>query len=232
MRAPTLSLVTILLAACQPTVLDIQYDKEAPLYGSDDDPGGSTGAGGSSGGGGSAVDPDEPIAGTFMMSHESDGGYTGAVSCEAWWGVTGEPASTECPDCGFTLDWAYTMTYTLDEDSVSLPAGCEYTTPGYVAGSGSYGDQILEMNLGKWGLSSDYVGYYGDGDGQQFLVGYAYYGYEGWRPMYGTEVEVSDSGMEWRWVDSFTYGGYYDYYDDAADEYTVTQTWAGSVSGQ
>lgn len=208
--------------ACQPTLLDLQYDKDAPLYRSDDDPGGATGGGGDDGG---TVDPEAPIAGEFLMAHDADGGFTGAVSCEAWWDVTGAPASTDCPDCGFTLDWAYDISYALDGDSVSLPAGCEFTTPGYIASSGTYGDQILSMYLGKWAFSADYSA------GGALLMGYSYYGYEGWRELPGSEVNVTENTLEWRFVDSFTYGGYgygYGYYD----EYTVSQTWAGYATSQ
>lgn len=225
MRAPSLLLTAATLAGCQPSIIDIQYDKDAALYGSEDDPAGSTGSGGSSGGGdgGGTVDPDDPIVGTFTMAHDSDGGFAGAVSCEAWWDVTGEPASTECPDCGYTLDWAYSMSYTLDDDSVSLPSGCEWTSVGSIAGSGSYGDQILAMYLGTWAFSSDYA------SGGQLLMGYSYYGYDSFQPLVGAEVTVTDSSLEWQWVDVFSYGGYgYGYYD----EYTVTQTWAGQATGQ
>lgn len=219
---PASLIVLASAAACQPTLVDVEYNKDAPLYGSDDDPGGSTGAGSDDGGGG-AVDPDDPIVGEFLMAHESDGGFVGAVSCEAWWNVTGEPASTECPDCGFTIDWAYEMTYALDTATASLPPGCEFTTPGYIASSGSYGEQILSMYLGTWAFSGDY------GSGGELLMGYSYYGYQDWRAMPGAEVVVTDNALEWHYVDSFTYDGYgYGYYD----EYTVTQTWAGYASGQ
>lgn len=221
---PSLLLTPSLLAlcaatGCQPSLVDVEYDKKAPLYGSDDDPAGSTGSGGDDGGG--DVDPDDPIAGDFMLAQESSGGFLGEVSCEAWWNVTGEPASTDCPDCGFTLDWAYEMTYSLDPDALSLPAGCEYTTPGYFASLGSYGDQLIAMYLGIWAYSSD------ASSGGELFMGYDYYGYQGWRPLMGAEVTVSGASLQWSYVQSTTYSGY-GYYD----EYSVTQTWVGVATGQ
>ena len=196
------------------------YDVDAPLYGSDDDPAGSTGSGGGAGGG-DGGDPTDPVVGSLRMAHVSDGGFTGALACEAWWTVAGESASTDCPDCGFTLDWAYSMTYALDEAALSLPAGCEWTTPGYLVGSGAYGDEILGMWLGTWAFSSDYY------SGGALLMGYANYGYTYWQPLAGAELSVSSSSIEWHFAQVSNYGGY-GYYDD----YTVGQYWDGYAETQ
>ena len=216
MRCSVFRVPMLAAAACQPDTVVINYDVDAPLYGSEDDPGGAVGAGSGGGGSGGGGGPVDAVSGSFRMAHVSDGGFTGSVSCEAWWNVVGEPASTDCPDCGFTLDWAFDMTYALDASAVSLPSGCEWTNPGFFAGSGSYGDQMLSTWLGTWAFSPDYA------DGGSLLMGYAYYGYSYWQPLRGATVSSAVTSLEWHYVEASTYGGY-GYYD----EYSVSQYWDG-----
>ncbi len=217
------------VGGCQPATVDIRYDKDGPLYGSD---GGGGGGGGGSGAGGWGDDPSADLSGEFFLGYTTDGGWTGAVDCKGWWSFTGTEASTECPGCWYTLDMAYDVTFTFAPDESLLPVGCENTGPGYYASMGTYGDAALAQSFGLWGVSSDYYG----SDEPVFLRGWDYddyYGYDYgtyWYPMFGTDVDISGDRLDFRYDYEWTYGGYYGYYDyasSAAEDYTVRQVVAG-----
>lgn len=209
--------VGLLMAACQPTSVEIQYDKQSPLYDASGDTGGGGATGGDDGGGTASE-----VAGRFLAGHESDGGWVGAIRCEAWWDVAGLPASTACPDCGFTIDWAYQMSYSLDSAMADMPAGCEATLPGFLVEYPEYGEQMLEMSyLGLWGFSTDYSAQ------EAFLVGYHYYGSPYWRQLPNSEVSAAGNTIEFRSAYTYQYGE--SPYGER-EPYSVTRTWGGSVA--
>ncbi|MEC8424936.1 MAG: hypothetical protein VX000_14225, partial [Myxococcota bacterium] len=199
-----------------PTTVDIRYDKQAPL----DDASGGTGGEGSAGGDDGGATATE-VTGRFLAGHESDGGWVGAIQCEAWWDVAGLPASTACPDCGFTIDWAYQMSFSLDAVALDLPAGCEATLPGFLAEYPEYGEQMLEMSyLGLWGFSTDYS------SEDAFMVGYHYYGTPYWRQLPQSEVTAAGGAVEFRSAYTVAYDSTY----GEIEPYSVTRIWGGSVA--
>jgi hypothetical protein len=208
MRAQAVALCIVascafLAASCQPAIVSIDYGKDEPLY----EEGGGSGGGSGSGSGSSSGGGGGDIVGELEIYFEgTPWGYSEEVSCEAWWNLTGEVASTDCEYCDFEVEWAYAVEYTLDQDALVMPSGCESTSLAYYVSGSYYGDSILDNYWTMWGYTADYYG------SSTFLLGYndPYYGSTYFYPVYGADVEVDDEHVSWRFqYESYGYYGYY-----------------------
>lgn len=114
--------------------------------------------------------------------------------CVARWAVTPTPASFTCPDCDFTLDWQFFVTFEWSPQSTT--AGCdpdakawvpywklkkkkkkanyEYPSPDslvrYFNDNAEYFTEYLAVGFNWWAHTSDAVGYYGPGGPGEYMV--------------------------------------------------------------